>query len=110
MQSQLCNLTILSYRRTRIVVILVAQDKQQSTLFYLWTSPSQGNTAVYHMVAKDCKHTTFWNKNPNQSAIQIKVEQATCRTLTKNRAEWLLEAAGTIQEPYPPLPQQRQQH
>ena len=22
---------------------------QQSTLFYLWTSPSQGNTSVYHI-------------------------------------------------------------
>ena len=27
--------------------------------------------------------------------------QATCRTPTKNRAEWLLEAAETIEEPYP---------
>ena len=27
-QSELCNLTILSYQRTRIVVILVAQDRQ----------------------------------------------------------------------------------
>ena len=44
------------------------------------------------------------------SIFEFKVEQATCRTPTKNRAEWLLEAAGTIQEPDPPLPQQRQQY
>ena len=53
------------------------------------------------MLAEVCKPTTFWNKNPNQnrtsSIFEFKVEQATCRTPTKNRAEWLLEAAGTSQ-------------
>ena len=52
---QLCNFTILSYQGIRIVVILVRKNSQliakiagqQSTLFYFWTSRSQGNTSVH---------------------------------------------------------------